>query len=132
MLIVFSVVGLWLSTLAGYRGADDVRAFIMLAFLITSGVAALSHTARRRAFWLGFFGTMLALAMKGFLTNYGANFQWSQRLSSDWAQRLNGNPVGRGQLVMSINMTIIFTVTLVAAVLIGLLCVYVHDQARKQ
>jgi hypothetical protein len=55
LLIVFTVVGLWLSTLSAYTGSNDVQAFIWTAIILTSGVAALSHTARRRAFWIGFF-----------------------------------------------------------------------------
>ena len=33
---------------------------------------------------------------------------------------------------MGVNMTIVFLLTLVAATLIGLVCVYVYDQAAKQ
>jgi len=54
LLLVIGVAALWLSTLAGYTGAEDVQAFILLAILVLSGIAAMSHTGRRGAFWAGF------------------------------------------------------------------------------
>jgi hypothetical protein len=131
LLIVVTVVALWLSTLTEYGGAEDVRTFIMLGCLITSGVAAWSYTAHRRAFWLGFFGTMLALAVKGVLVSYGASFTWAPKVSRDLSQYIKVEQLKSGRLMMGINLTIIFALTLVAATLIGLMCVYVYHRATK-
>jgi hypothetical protein len=131
MFIVFVIVALWLSTLAGYAGSEDVRAFIWLACILTSGVAALGSTGRRRAFWLGFFGTMLLTVLRGTLTSVGASMQWTQNLSRDWSKYFSVEQIRQGRLVMAINTMIIFVVTLAAATVIGLLCVYVYDQFKR-
>jgi hypothetical protein len=132
LLIVFTLVALWLSTLAGYSGGEDIRAFIMLGCLIASGVAALSCTAHRRAFWLGFFGTLLALAFKSVFGNLGAGYRWAPKVSFDLSRYLPFNPRAEQEVLVGVNMTIVFLLTLVAATLIGLVCVYVYDQAAKQ
>lgn len=130
LLIVFAVIALWLSTFAGYTGADDVRAFIMLTILITSGVAALSSTGRRRAFWAGFFGTMLAVATKLFFIAFVATFRWMRELSVEWALGIK-EPIETGEVAKSINATIFLALTLIMATVIGLLCVHVYDQCKK-
>jgi hypothetical protein len=131
LLIVFAAVALWFSTFAGYTGGDDVRAFIMLAILITSGVAALSSTARRRAFWAGFFGTMLAVATKLFFIAFVATFRWMREFSMEWAVGIK-EPMERGEFAKSINATIFLSLTLLMATVIGLLCVHVYDACKKQ
>jgi hypothetical protein len=65
LLFLFTIVALWLSTAAGYRGAPDVRSLIVLSVLVAAGVAAISYDGRRRAFWAGFFITLWALAVEG-------------------------------------------------------------------
>jgi len=55
LLIAVTLVALWLSTLTGYTGSNDVQWFIWAAIVVTSGVAAASYGGRRRAFWSGFF-----------------------------------------------------------------------------
>src|SRR5262245_24308012 len=126
--IVFAVVVLWLSTLTGYKGAEDIRAFIMLGCLISSGVAAWACSAHRRAFWLGFFGTMLAAGQKGLLANYGASFIWAQQISANIWWYLPIDPSRVGPVTTGIGLTIVFALTLVIATAIGLVCVYVYDQ----
>ncbi len=132
MLMLIGVVALWLSTFAGYAAADDVRAFIMLAILVTSGIAAMSHTARRRAFWAGFFGTMLALDTKMFFSAFHATFRWMRQFSMDWSPRLaNPDWADQGEMAKSINATIFLALSLAMATVIGLLSVYVYDQCRR-
>ena len=60
LLIGFAVVALWLSTFSGYFAANDVRRCILLAVLAASGYSAAYSRGRSRAFWVGFFVTMLA------------------------------------------------------------------------
>lgn len=116
LLIAFALIALWLSTFAGYTGADDVRAFIMLAILVTSGIAAMTHTGRRRAFWAGFFGTTLAIDTKMFFLAFDATFRWMRQFSIDWGQRLaNPDWADSGHLAKSINATIFLVLTLALA-----------------
>jgi hypothetical protein len=131
LLIGISGVALWLSTLTGYRGSEEVSAFILLTILMTSGVAAISYTARQRAFWPGFFGTFLTATIRGTFTTLGAGFQWAQQLSSDWAEFIPIEPIGRGRHVMAVHATIIWAVMIAVATAIGLLCVRVYDASRN-
>jgi hypothetical protein len=65
LLVFFAVVALWLSTVAGYRSAGDVRSFVLLSIVVGSAGAAVSYDGRRRAFWLGFFITVLTVGIHG-------------------------------------------------------------------
>jgi hypothetical protein len=60
LLIAFAIVALWLSSFSGFAAADDVRRSLLLAVLAVAGYAAAYCRGRRRAFWAGFFFTMLA------------------------------------------------------------------------
>jgi hypothetical protein len=131
LLIVVTLVALWLSTLTGYAGSNDIQAFIWTAIIVMSGVAALSYTGRRRAFWAGFFGAMLLTSSRTVFNVFGAKLSWSANLSRELATKWQGDTSGRGQMVLNINTTLIFVVLLVAAALIGFLCVVVYDQSRK-
>jgi hypothetical protein len=42
LLVVSAVVALWLSTLYGYVGSNDIQAFIWTAIVVMSAVAAAS------------------------------------------------------------------------------------------
>jgi hypothetical protein len=131
LLIVTAVVALWLSTLTGYTGSNDIQAFVWAAIVIMAGVAAMSYTARRRAFWTGFFGTLLLSSMRTVFSVYGANLNWTQKLSTQLTTNWQGDASGRGRMVLNINATLILLVLLVAATVIGFLCVFVYDQSKK-
>ena len=68
LLIAFAVVAVWFSTFA-WKGTPfaptpgpEIRRIIFLGILIASGSAAVYLHGRRRAFWSGFFVTMLLLS----------------------------------------------------------------------
>jgi hypothetical protein len=63
LLILMAAMGLWLSTIAGYESANDVRALLMLSVLVASAVAAIGYDGHRRAFWVGFFLTVLTTTL---------------------------------------------------------------------
>jgi hypothetical protein len=86
LLVVFAIAALWLSTFAGYGSASDVRAFIMLSILAASGVAAISYDGRRRAFWIGFFITILEVGVNG-RPHFG--FYWVTTLLNAYGQYQN-------------------------------------------
>ncbi len=65
LMMLIAVVALWLSTIAGYESANDVRALLMLSVLVASGVAVTKYDGSRRAFWVGFFLTVLTAALDG-------------------------------------------------------------------
>lgn len=131
LLIAIALIALWLSTLYGYTGSNDIQAFVWTAIIVMSGVAAISNDGRHRAFWLGFFGTMLLVSTRTTFTVFGANLRWTQNLSRTLAEKWQGNIAGRGQLVLNINTTLIVVSTLLAAIAIGFLCVLVFDHSKK-
>jgi hypothetical protein len=130
LLIVSAVVALWLSTLYGYTGSNDIQAFIWTAIVVMSAVAAASYSGKRRAFWAGFSGTSLLTSLRTPFSTYGANLEWTQKLSMDLAKAWQGDIAGRGRLVLNINTTLMFVTLLAAATVIGFLCVFVYEQSR--
>jgi hypothetical protein len=59
LLILFAIVGLWLSTFSKYPGSQDIQAIVRLLVFLTAALSALFYRGRRQAFWIGFFATML-------------------------------------------------------------------------
>lgn len=82
LLIVSALAAFWLAT---FRipvpyfedTGHEIRKAFLLAILIASGAAAVCFTGRRRAFWAGFFVTMLILGVnQNFLGQYRPQVQW--------------------------------------------------------
>src|SRR3989442_280358 len=84
LLILIAVVALWLSTIAGYESAGDVRALLVLSVLVASGVAVTKYDGRRQAFWVGFFLTVLAT---GLISPFG--LPWAEHLLNAYGLRQN-------------------------------------------
>lgn len=82
LMILLAAMGLWLSTIAGYESANDVRALLMLSVVVASAVAAISNDGPRRAFWVGFFLTVLTTTAGGRSSFNGTvvALPWAQRL----------------------------------------------------
>jgi hypothetical protein len=59
MLAAVAVAALWLSSFSDYALTSDVRKSMLLFIFLTSGFAAIYNHGKRRAFWAGFFATML-------------------------------------------------------------------------
>lgn len=131
LFVVMTLVALWCSTFREYTGAADVRAFVMTAVLVASGVAAYSYRGRWRAFWLGFFGTLLVSGEKQYFTFYGLRFGWSIGFANRVADFLSDGPPLRGDAIMGIRMTAVFAALLIAAALIGWLCALIYGHARR-
>ena len=74
---------------------------------------------------------MLGTATRGIMTSYGASFKWAEQVSINLSQYITADQFRIGRVVTGINLTIIFALTLVAATLIGLVSVYVYDQAKR-
>jgi hypothetical protein len=84
-----AVVALWLSTIAGYESAQDVRTLLMLSVLVVSGVAATKYDGRRRAFWVGFFLTVLTTGLGSTRVPFAFAMPWAQRLLNEYGMRQN-------------------------------------------
>jgi|GEM_PF-6950278 len=133
LLIVLALVALWLSTITYYEGANDVRALFMLSVLVASGVAVTKYDGRRRAFWVGFFLTVLTT---GFMGKSLFGLPWALRLLSEY--RIFQNSANAGGFTGQMNPTYFFAistihaaVTLLIATVMGFLGVLVFGAIDK-
>jgi hypothetical protein len=74
LLLIAAIVAVWLSTLSGYTGAEDVRNIIRLLVFISAGSVALFGHGRRRAFAVGFFAVMFCLGTP--IIKFAPQFSW--------------------------------------------------------
>ena len=131
LLIVVTVSAIWLSTLRGYRGSTDIQALLWTAITVMSGVAAINLTERRRAFWTGFFGTLLLTSTGKFFFQAGVKFDWAPELARELTENWLGGASGRGVVVVNVHSTLTCLSLAASATVIGFLCVLVYDQTRK-
>ena len=128
LLMLIAVVALWLSTSAGYESANDVRALLMLSVLVASGVAATKHDGRRRAFWMGFFLTVLTTGLDG---KSPFVLPWVQRLLNEYGMRQNLPNMTLNHTYFFLLSTIHNVVLLLIATVMGLLGVLVFGAIDK-
>ena len=131
MLLATAAVALWLSTLSGYTGSNDVQSFIWAAIVVTSGIAAASCRGRRRAFWAGFCGTMLLTTLRFVVTLYGAKLSWTVPAAKYLAATWQGNASPIGQQVLNMQSTLLLLSFLTAAAAIGFLSAFVYDRCSE-
>ena len=61
LLLAVAFAAIWLSSYSGYKGDYEVRRSMLLIVFLATGCAAVCYHGARRAFWAGFFLTMLIL-----------------------------------------------------------------------
>jgi hypothetical protein len=79
LLIVFGLIGLWLTTFAGGGAAQDIRRSMLLLALVGASCLAIFGQGRRRVFWTGFAVVMFlcgGLSMNRPLYRYVPEFMW--------------------------------------------------------
>jgi hypothetical protein len=133
LLMLIAVVALWLSTIAFHEGSGDVRALLMLSVLVASGVAVTKYDGRRRAFWVGFFLTVLTMG----LGKSPLGLPWVQRLLNEYGMFQNVMNPGGG-FMGQLNPTYFFAIAtihaaavLLIATVMGLLGVLVYGGDRQ-
>jgi hypothetical protein len=131
LFLIITYVALWASTFTNYSGVEDVRAFVMTSVFVGSGVAAYSYSGKSRAFWLGFFGTLLVFGSRRFFDTYSARFTWARSFAMQMSEFWSEFPQSRGEPLMGVHFTLIYGTTLIAAALIGLLCMYIYEHAQN-
>ena len=130
VLIVVAIASLCLSTLRAYPGSGEVQSFTWVAIVVMSGVAIFHCSGRRRAFWMGFFGTAL-LGTTRAIGNFGGGFRGTQQWARSLAEYFQAPQPRHGQLTVNIHTALILLTVLVSAVLIGLLCAYAFGREQK-
>jgi hypothetical protein len=126
VLILFAVVGLWLSTFTLDDGAQDVQFAVKLAIILTSSAAAFSTVGARRAYWGGFSATMFVLFVRATMgppPSYTLGFWWSVRLTEYVAK----GPIADAAYSKAILATTILLLWLGISAAIGLLCSHVYS-----
>jgi hypothetical protein len=129
LLIVATALALWFSTFASYRGAEDVRGFVMLAVAVAAGAAACCSKGGRRAFWGGLCASLLIMGSRSQFVSFAPRLTWLFQITMDLSGYLSSDPMQRKHLMESIQ-AMHFGVWLVIAMMIGLLCAYIHRQSR--
>ena len=127
LLVLVAVVALWFSTIGFYEGASEIRALLLLSVVVASGVAVAKYDGRRRAFWIGFFLTVLTMG----LGKSPLGVPWAQRLLNDYGiiQNLpNGHLNPAYFFAIS---TIHAAVVLLIATVMGFLGVLIHGGNRQ-
>jgi hypothetical protein len=128
LLFTVAMAALWLSTFTGYYGAGDVRSFIMLCILVAAGVAAINYDGRRRAFWAGFFITVLVV---GINHQPAIGVQWIRYLLNSYGlyQNLpNGNLDDR---FIFLDATMQAAVSLLIATATGFIGILVSENCQR-
>jgi hypothetical protein len=128
LLILIAVVALWLSTIAGYESANHVRALLMLSVLVASWVAGTKYDGRRRAFWVGFFLTVLTM---GLVDKYQFGLPWAERLLNGYGMRQNLPNGYLNHTYVFLMSTINNAVLLLIATVMGFLGVLVFGGNRQ-
>jgi hypothetical protein len=128
LLILFAVVALWFSTIAGYESAYDVQALLMLSVLVASGIAATKYEGRRRAFWVGFFLTVLT---KGLVGRSPFGLPWAERLLNEYGLYQNLPNGFLNHTFTFLKATIHAVVLLLIATVMGFLGVIVYGGFRQ-
>jgi hypothetical protein len=134
LMILMAAVALWLSTITGYESAQDVRALLMLSVLVASAAAAISHDGPRRAFWVGFFLTVLPMALGSGSPFLGTafTFPWAERLLNAYGIFQNASLGGGGNpRYLFLLYTIHVVVLLLIATAMGFLGVLVFKAIDK-
>jgi hypothetical protein len=129
LLIFVAVVALWLSTITGYGISADVRAFVMLTIFVASGVATISNDGRRRAFWVGFFLTLLAASVLSPRTLFTMN--WVEDLLNAYGYYQNLPNGFLDYRFMFFVATIRALVMLLLAIVNGLIGILVYDNGQR-
>ena len=127
-----TAVALWLSTIASYRGSEDVQQFIMLAIVVAAGASAIYSIGAQRAFWGGFSVTMLLVSARAPLPAFSPRFTWVSELSTRLARYLGEYPAGLKHHMQWIHTSIVFTAYLAIAAMLGLMCVYIFHRFNKK
>jgi hypothetical protein len=132
LLIVFTVVAIWLATFIrqgqDLQGAgNEIRNCMMLVVFLASGFAAIYNQGRRRAFWSGFFATMLLLSVE-FIQPYKANVY---SIASGWATHFQEIYRFDHRVRTILYCNIWPPIVLSLAALVGILAVYFYDQSHE-
>jgi hypothetical protein len=131
LLVVIAVLGLWLSTFAGYVGAQDIRAIILQFLFIAIGAAAIFYRGRAQAFWIGFFTSMLITSL-AYPRDFAPKFNWINDIWKIYSGHLPGSG-GSAELpqffnardmIMTVYMLLISSVS-------GCITVFVFDRSRS-
>ena len=101
----------------------------MLAVLVASGVAVTKYDGRRRAFWVGFFLTVLTTGLDGKFLFFG--LPWTQRLLNEYRIFQNLSNGGMNPAYFFAISTIHAAVLLLIATGMGLLGVLVFGAIDK-
>jgi len=129
LLIVSVVVAFWLSTFAGYPGANDVHSSIMLVVATSAATAVIYGRGRTQAFAIAF---LAILFLSGdYLRTYDLEFRGVSDITHGWADALATNENHRHWLNLSFLYAIICAWTLTLATIAGFAATLVYEYCNQ-
>jgi hypothetical protein len=129
LLLGFSLVALWLSTIYLHAVGSDIRDAIIFVISGASLLGAIYYRGRRQAFCIGFFVTVLAVAVNA-APNY-PRFSWIRNLLSAYDQYQNLPNGALNYRFDFFNDSIRALVKLLLATLIGYLGIRIYEHSLR-
>jgi hypothetical protein len=118
LLMIVTVIALWMSTVADYTGAYEIRKAILFIIFLSSASGAVFGLGRMRAFSAGFFVAMLILACRPLgeaIDRYSPDANWT-------------DSVVRSTVPVRLLISDISVLTL--ATIVGFISAYIYDRSR--
>jgi hypothetical protein len=129
LLLGFVLVALWLSTIYLHAVGSDIRDAIIFVISGSSLLGATYYRGRRQAFCIGFFITVLAVAV-GAAPNY-PHLHWIRNLLNAYDQQQNLPSGALNYEFAFFNDTIRALVLLLVATLMGYLGIRIYDHSLR-
>jgi hypothetical protein len=129
LLIVVALLALWLSTVNRHAVGSDIRNSIMLAIAVTSLLGVIYYGGQRRAFWTGFFITVLAVSVRA--SPFYPKLYWINNLMSAYGQDRDLPRGATNYVYVFYDETFRAFVTLLLATLMGYIGTRIYEHSHQ-
>jgi hypothetical protein len=129
LLVAFFIVALWLSTFAGYPGANDVHSSIMLVIATSAATAIIYGRGKTQAFAIAFLAILFLAG--DYLRTYDIDFRGVSDITHTWADSRATNENHRHWLNLSFLYAIICGWSLILATIAGFAATLVYEYCKS-
>jgi hypothetical protein len=133
LMIAFAVVSFWLATFGlpdQSRTGEQLRLSMIMAVCIASGFAAIYFRAKRRAFWVAFFVTLLLLyGQFQFRSQFLPSVYW---IAASWAEQLNQGRSKNDSVTLITKDSIWIALLLGFSAIVGFIVAEIYDRSPSK
>ena len=131
LLVGVAVLALWFASLRNFGRSYEIITAISFVIALASATAAIYNRGRRRAFWAGFFATMLIVGPPLWPTSLQLvpNLTFAARTWADAIAQATGSTWASSNAAFY-SLRAVLLITLATAA--GLSAVYMYDQSKQQ